>query len=76
MTTQTQYDLTFEYYISFKAITSSGNKSTLYNLSKEQDKVLEVQGSHILKGFGYLIIKQKDKRLYYKAKSQRLRDQA
>ena len=37
-----QQGLTFRYHISFEVITSNDDKNTLYNLSKKQNKVLEV----------------------------------
>ena len=38
-----QQELILGYYISFETITGGNEKSILCNLSKEQEKVLEVQ---------------------------------
>ncbi len=42
MASSIQQGLMLKCHIYFQAITSSGNKNTLYNLSKERDEVLEI----------------------------------
>lgn len=66
MASQVQQSQTFGYHINFEAIISSGDKCIICNLSKKQNEILEVYNYHILKSLENLIIKQKDKKLYYK----------
>ena len=66
-----QQDLTLKYHISFEIITSNGNINTLCNLSKKQNKILNVQGNYVLKNLRGLTIEQKDKKLYRRIEDQR-----
>ncbi len=66
--------MTLRCHISFEAIISNGDKSNMYNLLKERDEVLKIQSGCILKDLGDLTIEQKDKRLYFRVKSQ-IKDQ-
>lgn len=64
MVSQTKQNLTLRYHINFEIIINDGDKGTLCNLLKEWDKILEVQGNHILKGLGGLTVEQKNRRLH------------
>lgn len=63
MASQTQQSLTLKYHISFEAIINNGNKGIICNLLKEQDEVLKVQDSYILKNLEGLTTEQDNKRL-------------
>lgn len=61
--------------INFKTIDNSDNKSILYNLLKAQIKgfkgLTRFKTTYILKSFWSLTMKQEDKKLYYRIKSQK-----
>ena len=70
-----QQDLIFGYNINFEAIPSDDNESTVCTSLDEQDEVLEVQASCILKSLRSPTVEQKDKRLYCRVRGQQVQDQ-